>query len=127
MQDNTARQLVAPAPNEAPSPQAVPHQAPKVVAVPKPKPRFAPFERVLAALCGMAACVLCLLYLNTQNQLANANRTYQDVQAKIATQDQSVTDLKQTIGELSNSNRLSSFAKAHGLTVIEKNIKRVNK
>lgn len=124
MLDNTARQLAAPAP-QAPAPQAAPPQAPEVVAV--PKTRFAPFERVLAALCGLAACVLCLLYLNTQNQLANANRTYQDVQAKIATQDQSVTDLKQTIGELSNSNRLSSFAKAHGLTVIEKNIKRVNK
>ncbi|MFD1483718.1 cell division protein FtsL [Lacticaseibacillus baoqingensis] len=127
MLDNTARQLQDPmpaAPQSAPELQKKP-QAPAKPAV-NPK-AFSPFERVLSAVCGIAAVGVCLLYLSGQTQLANTNRTYQDVQAQIATQNQSVTDLKQTIGELSNSNRLSNYAKAHGLTVIEGNIKRVTK
>ncbi len=125
MLDNTARQL---APQPTPAIPKAPAQAPQ--SVPEVKPQatsFSPFERVLVCACGLLVAVMCLLYLGGQNQLANSNRTYQDVQTKIATQSQSVTDLKQTIGELSNSNRLSNFAKAHGLTVIEGNIKRVNK
>lgn len=125
MLDNTARQLAPQAvPKTPPAPAQAPHQAPKV----KPQAAsFSPFERVLVCACGLLALVMCLFYLGGQNQLANSNRTYQDVQTKIATQSQHVTDLKQTIGELSNSSRLNNFAKAHGLTVIEGNIKRVNK
>jgi cell division protein FtsL len=127
MLDNTARQLQEPvpaAPQPAPKPQAAPQTAPQPAVNPR---TFSPFERVLSALCGVVAVGVCLLYLGGLTHLANTDRTYQDVQARIATQNQSVTDLKQTIGELSNSNRLSNYAKAHGLTVIEGNIKRVTK
>ncbi|WP_461213501.1 cell division protein FtsL [Lacticaseibacillus sp. GG6-2] len=125
MLDNTARQL---APQPTPTTPTAPVQTPQHIPEAKPQATsFSPFEKLLVCACGILATVMCLFYLGGQNQLANSNRTYQDVQAKIATQNQNVTDLKQTIGELSNSNRLNNFAKAHGLTVIEGNIKRVNK
>ena len=127
MQESTARQLDPVVVEPLQQPQTTPKQAPQVQAAPSPSKRFSPFERVLSGICGLAACALCLLFLNARTQLDANTRTYQDVQTKIATQNQSVTDLKQSVGELSNSSRLSSYAKAHGLTVIEANIKRVNK
>ncbi|MFD1432533.1 cell division protein FtsL [Lacticaseibacillus yichunensis] len=127
MLDNTARQLdaaeplrtapvVAPTPTAAPAPAAAP--APKHIA-------FAPLERLLTVLCGLAVVAFCLMYLGTQNSLAATNRTYQDLQSQISSQNQQIDDYKQTVGELSNSDRLANFAKAHGLTVINGNIKRV--
>ncbi|WP_407891732.1 cell division protein FtsL [Lacticaseibacillus sp. N501-2] len=127
MQESTARQLRPEVVDPIIQPQTPPQKAPDVQAAPRPSRRFSPFERVLSAICGLAACATCLLFLNAQTQLDTNNRTYQDVQAQIATQNQSVADLKQSVGELSNSSRLSAYAKAHGLTVIEANIKRVNK
>ncbi|WP_262316761.1 cell division protein FtsL [Lacticaseibacillus parakribbianus] len=129
MQDNTARQLdyAQPAFRPAPKPAAVPTPAP----APKPqaKPRrhlaLSPLERLLTCVCGVAVVIFAMGYLATQMQLAGLNRSFQTVQRETTVQQQGVADAKQTVGELSNSSRLENFAKAHGFTVIEGNIKRV--
>lgn len=124
MMDNTARQLApaieSPKPHLAPTPTPTPASAPKRIA-------WSPLERALCVCCGLAVVALSLLFLTAQDALASSSRQYQDLQTQIATENSHVDDYKQTIGELTNSARLSTFAKAHGLTVIEGNIKRVNK
>lgn len=126
MMDNAARQMMpeetapqlAPTPKAQPTPVSVPAALPQRIA-------WSPLERLLSVACGLAVVAFCLLFLTAQNTLANTNRHYQDLQAQIATQNSHVDDYKQTIGELTNSDRLSNFAKAHGFAVIEGNIKRV--
>ena len=61
-----------------------------------------------------------------QNRLSNTQRQYEDLQAQIMKQSQATANLKQEIGELSNSERLDAFAKAHGFKVINGNIRRVD-
>ncbi|KRK16571.1 hypothetical protein FC13_GL000387 [Lacticaseibacillus casei DSM 20011 = JCM 1134 = ATCC 393] len=61
-----------------------------------------------------------------QNRLSNTQRQYEDLQTQIAKQSQTTANLKQEIGELSNSERLDAFAKAHDFKVINGNIKRVD-
>jgi cell division protein FtsL len=124
MMENTARQFTEyaepiPAPKPHVEPVPVPVAAPRHIA-------FSPLERLLSVCCGLAAVAMSLLFLTAQDTLASANRQYQDLQTQIVAENSHVDDYKQTIGELTNSARLSTFAKAHGLTVIEGNIKRVN-
>ncbi len=128
MLDNTARQLdmmqpepTPAAPKAAPTPQQAPQAAPKHVP-------FSPLERLATLALGLIMVGFCLFYLTGQMTLANMDRSYQQVQRNITTSKHDIADAKQNIGELSNSNRLTSYAKAHGFTVIEGNIKRaVNK
>lgn len=126
MQDNTARQIEY-GPLEA-EPERQANQAPQARPVALPRHvAFSPVEKLLCTLCGVAVVAFSLLFVSTQNTLANVNRSYQDIQSEITTQNQHIDDYKQNIGELTNSDRLNNFAKAHGYTVIEGNIKRVNK
>ncbi|WP_225047378.1 cell division protein FtsL [Lacticaseibacillus kribbianus] len=127
MQDSTARQLdyAQPAIQPQPRPTVVPTPTPTAQPAPKKRLALSPLERLLTCLCGLAVMVFALGYLTTTMQLAGLNRTYQTVQRETTTQQQGVADAKQTVGELSNSSRLENFAKAHGFTVIEGNIKRV--
>ncbi|WP_246287348.1 cell division protein FtsL [Lacticaseibacillus absianus] len=125
MNDNTARQLDLAQPEVAPTPAPTPQAQPTPAAAPKRRIAFSPLERLLVLACGLAVVAFALFYLMGQLQLAGINREYQDVARATATQNQAVADAKQTVGELSNSSRLNNFAKAHGFTVIEGNIKRV--
>ncbi|MCG4282048.1 cell division protein FtsL [Lacticaseibacillus saniviri] len=128
MLDNTARQLQPE--EEALVQQPEPQPKPQVTAAPAAAPLavpFSAFEKGLALLAGVLAVAVSIFCLFSQNQLANTQRQYEDVQSAITTQTQKINNYKQSIGELSNSERLSAFAKEHGLTVVEGNIKRVSK
>ncbi|WP_162259760.1 cell division protein FtsL [Lacticaseibacillus brantae] len=126
MLDNTARQLdpepmIQPEqPQPAITPQAIPAAAPKAVP-------FTVFERGLAFMAGALIVVMSLWCLFTRTNLATTQRAYEDMQSQIADQTTKVNNYKQAIGELSTSERLSAFAKDHGLSTTNGTIKRVTK
>jgi|GEM_PF-635777 len=126
MLDNTARQLdpepmIQPEqPQPAITPQAIPVAQPQAVP-------FTAFERGLAFMAGALIVVMSLWCLFTRTNLAATQRSYEDVQSQIADQTTKVNNYKQAIGELSTSERLSAFAKDHGLTTANGTIKRVTK
>lgn len=128
--DNTARKFDAAAPQLRPTPQPqtrpVPSARPKTVAQPQRVP-FSMVERVLTACIGLATVGIALLILSTQFGLASATRTYQNLQTKITSASDRVTNYQQSVGELTASSRLAAFAQQHGLTVNDGNIKQVTK
>ncbi|WP_054663591.1 hypothetical protein [Lacticaseibacillus camelliae] len=121
MVDNTARQLDMVEPKRRETPHVQPHVKP--AAKPSTKVAFSPLERLLMVFVGMVAVGFCLCYLTASMHLANLTRTYQNVQNQVTVQKRVIADDKQTVGELSNSDRLNSYASAHGFAVIEGNIK----
>lgn len=122
MMDNAARQL-EPTPEKPLTQPVQPVQPAAAPAVHSASLTW--IERGLAVLVGVVMLGMCLAYLMSQNQLANANRTYQDLSRQIETQTQEINNYKQSVGELTSADRLENFAKANGLTVINRNIKRV--
>lgn len=123
MVDNTARQLDMLEPQRRETPNVQPQTQPKPQVQARPKVAFSPLERMLSVVVGLVALGFCLCYLTASMHLANLTRSYQNVQAEVTTQKRVITDDKQTVGELSNSDRLNSYAAAHGFSVIEGNIK----
>ncbi len=121
MVDNTARQLDMLEPQRREAPQARPKVQPATQ--PATKVAFSPLERLLSVVLGLVAVGFCLCYLTASMHLANLTRTYQTVQNQVTVQKRIIADDKQTVGELSNSDRLNSYASAHGFAVIEGNIK----
>ncbi|MFD1392998.1 hypothetical protein ACFQ3L_05255 [Lacticaseibacillus jixianensis] len=122
MVDNTARQLDLLEPRRE-EPHVQPQTAPKPQPESAPKVAFSPLERLLSVFLGLVAVGFCLCYLTASMHLANLTRSYQNVQAQVTAQKRIIADDKQTVGELSNSDRLNSYAQAHGFAVIEGNIK----
>ena len=119
MLESTARPLVQ-------QPETPPIHKPVTTPAPNTHIAFSGFEGTLMFVCGVSATVVCVVCLFMQNRLSNTQRQYEDLQTQIAKQSQTTANLKQEIGELSNSERLDAFAKAHGFKVINGNIKRVD-
>ena len=119
MLESTARPLV-----QQPAPKPVHKSAP--APAPHTHIAFSGFEKTMMFACGVLATVVCVVCLFMQNRLSNTQRQYEDLQAQILKQSQATANLKQEIGELSNSERLDAFAKAHGFKVINGNIRRVD-
>ena len=116
----------APEPQPGQQPETPPIHKPVTTPAPNTHIAFSGFERTLMFACGVLATVVCVVCLFMQNRLSNTQRQYEDLQTQIAKQSQTTANLKQEIGELSNSERLDAFAKAHGFKVINGNIKRVD-
>ncbi|WP_127848883.1 cell division protein FtsL [Lacticaseibacillus hulanensis] len=130
MVDNTARALD---PQTTLQPQQNPKQAPKKQAAPSVQVQpqkhvaFSPVERLLVCAIGVAVTAIAILCLFAQFGLSGARRTLQDTQEKISQTSTQIDTYQQSVSELSDSARLTAFAKAHGLTVIEGSIKRAVK
>ncbi|KRM87925.1 cell division protein FtsL [Lacticaseibacillus thailandensis] len=122
--DSTARNFDATAPQLQPKPR--PRVQPQPVARPQRVP-FSMVERALTACIAVAAVGFALLILSTQFSVAATTRTYQNLQNKIASATDRVTNYQQSVGELTASGRLAAFAQQHGLTVNDSNIKQVTK
>lgn len=108
----------------APTPQAAPQSAPAAV------PRRVPlngWERLLvAAIVGVCGFFM-LTIVSVQVSVTTTQRQYQNVTATVNDKKSQNNDLQQEIGELTSSERLNAFAKAHGLTLIEGNIRNISK
>ncbi|WP_225354054.1 hypothetical protein [Lacticaseibacillus saniviri] len=114
MLDNTARQLQPE--EEALVQQPEPQPKPQVTAAPAAAPLavpFSAFEKGLALLAGVLAVAVSIFCLFSQNQLANTQRQYEDVQSAITTQTQ-----KSTI----TSSRLVNFQILSGYPPLPKNM-----
>lgn len=109
---------------EVPTPHQQPQAQPQ--AIPKRVP-LSGLERVLittiAAVCGFFMITL----VSTQVGLTTTQRQYQNLTTTINNKKSQNNDLQQEISELTSSQRLNEFAKAHGLTLIEGNIRNIGK
>lgn len=129
MVDNTARDYAnsSAEPDPAPRPKAQPK--PKVQAAPlhKQRVRFSPFERLMSAAIGLLAAGMAAMCVCAQLNVATTQRMYQKTQVQIAQVNKGIANFEQSVSELTDSQRLSSFAQAHGLTVVEGSVKQAVK
>ena len=72
----------------------------------------------------VAIAVACVMVQSTITQTMREN---QMTQIKTTQVNHGITNLEQAVSELSDSQRLSAFAKAHGLTVVEGSVKQAVK
>ncbi len=127
MVDNTAR-VLNPQPVQPETPQTTTQVSPRIQSAPKTKHvAYSPIERVLIGAIALAVTALAILCLFAQFGLSGAQRTLQDTQTKISQASTQIDTYQQSVSELTDSSRLTAFAKAHGLTVIEGSIKRAVK
>lgn len=129
MVDNTARALDPQTLQPAAPKQPQKKVAPKVQVQAKPSKHvaFSPLERVLVCTIGIAVAAIAIMCLFAQFGLSGAQRTLQNTETKIAATTARIDTYQQSVSELSDSARLTAFAKAHGLTVIDGSIKQAVK
>lgn len=125
MVDNTARNL-DPEPLQQSAPIGAPKKQsqPQIAPVPSKHVAFSPMERLLVCAIGIAVTVIAILSLFAQFGLSGARRTIQNTQAEASRTATQIDTYQQSVSELSDSARLTAFAKAHGLKVIEGSIKK---
>ncbi|MCI2171304.1 cell division protein FtsL [Schleiferilactobacillus perolens] len=116
----------APARKEAPAPKQQPNPVPAAQPVPGRVPLNG-LERVLIAAIALISGICMLTIVSMQVGLTTTQRQYQNVTATVADKRSQNNDLQQEIGELTSSQRLNEFAKSHGLTLIEGNIRNIGR
>lgn len=123
MMDNAARvtQTEIPAPKQAPRPQ----QRPAVVH--KVHIKFSPLEKLLMMTVGLVALGFAIATVFAQVGVIQTQHTYHDTQVRITKVNKGIANFEQAVSELTDSERLSAFAKAHGLTVVEGSVKQAVK
>ncbi|MCD2255316.1 cell division protein FtsL [Agrilactobacillus fermenti] len=103
-------------------------QQPEVQNIPlESKVPFSLFERIAIISCCVMTVLLMVGLVSSKIALADSQRTLQRVNAKVSQVKSNNTDLKQEIGTLNSSDRLQSFAKAHGLSFNEQAVRNVAK
>lgn len=125
MADNTARQIaieVAPQQNPAYTPQS----NPKTAAQPQVK-TLSKFDKMIMLTIAVSLFALAVGLLTTKVALINAQRQLQNTTNDIVQGTAKRNNLKQSVGELTSSDRLNAFAQEHGLTLKESNIRNVSK
>lgn len=84
-------------------------------------------ERLLCVSGAMVTLILMVTLVSLNVTTTNYQRHLQDDLNKIATLKSQNGDLKQAVGELSDTTRLTSFAKANGLTFHVNNVRIIKK
>lgn len=123
MMDNTARVLTQTPAQEQPRTVA----KPKVTATPRQRVHISPFEKVCAGVLAFAVCGMVVATLGIQASIVQTTRDFQSTQVKTSKENQKIANLEQAVSELTDSERLSAFAKAHGMTVAEDSVKQAVK
>ncbi|WP_155285925.1 cell division protein FtsL [Lacticaseibacillus zhaodongensis] len=129
MVDNTARVYANPdsEPGQTPQPNSQPRPQVQTAPLHKTRVRFSAFERVMTVTLGLLAAGMAGACVSAQVNVATTQRTYQKEQGQIEQVNKGIANFEQAVSELTDSERLSSFAKAHGLTVVEGSVKQAVK
>ncbi|WDF81676.1 cell division protein FtsL [Lacticaseibacillus pabuli] len=126
MMDNAARVLQS-NPETTATPIRKTSTQTQAVPVHNTRVHVSPFEKLCICsltIVTMAIAVACVM---VQSRITQTTRAYQMTQIKTSQVNHGITNLEQAVSELSDSQRLSAFAKAHGLTVVEGSVKQAVK
>lgn len=124
MMDNTARVLTQ-TPEQLEQPAATPRATPKTQT--HTRVHVSAFEKLCYFGLAVVACAVAVLTLNLQTSIADMNRTTQSLSHSTVVETRKIDNLEQAVSELTSADRLSAFAKAHGLTISEDSVKQAVK
>lgn len=123
MMDNAARVIQTEIPASKPQTQSHPKAAP----VHKTRVRFSPLEKLLSCTIGLVVLGFAVATVFAQVSVIQTEHSFHDTQVHITKVNTGIANFQQAVSELTDSSRLSAFAKAHGLTVIEGSVKQAVK
>ncbi|CCI85429.1 hypothetical protein FC52_GL000396 [Lactobacillus pasteurii DSM 23907 = CRBIP 24.76] len=88
--------------------------------------RWTVFERLLVILGSVIAIAMMTFLVSSSITATSAQQELSSIQQSITKNENTVTGLRQDIGELTSTTRLNKIARKKGLTLIEKNIRTIH-
>lgn len=87
--------------------------------------RWTGLERTLVILGSVITLGMMTFLVSSSISATSAQHELSNVEQKINTEQNNVTNLNQEIGELTSNSRLKKIARSKGLTLIDKNIRTI--
>ena len=83
------------------------------------------FEKSLMVGIGIIAMVMMTILVSSKVQMTSSQAQLQNVSQSVSKVSENNNDLKQEVGELSNSKRLLNYAGKHGMKMNDNNVRNV--